>query len=56
MQDPDARPVLNEVGEAFGGKDHTTVLYAIQKIKDESEKVPATRQQLSEIEKAVRSA
>jgi len=46
---------LNEVGEAFGGKDHTTVLYACQKLTQEAQKVTATRQVLSQLEKTLRS-
>lgn len=46
---------LNEIGAAFGGKDHTTVLYACQKLSEESERVPATRQTLTQLEKALRS-
>ena len=45
---------LSELGEAFGGKDHTTVLYACQKIDKQSREDEATRQLLSKLEKAVR--
>lgn len=46
---------LNEIGEAFGGKDHTTVLYACQKIAQESNDKPATRQMLSQLERILRA-
>jgi chromosomal replication initiator protein len=46
---------LTEIGEAFGGKDHTTVLYACQKITDEIGNKEVTKQTLSELEKAIRS-
>lgn len=46
---------LNEVGEAFGGKDHTTVLYACQKIAEESRGNIETRQILGFLEKKIRS-
>ena len=46
---------LNDVGEAFGGKDHTTVLYACQKITQASQRDAATRQVLSQLEKTLRS-
>ena len=46
---------LNEIGEAFGGKDHTTVLYACQKVAQENDRVPATRQALTQLEKTLRA-
>jgi chromosomal replication initiator protein len=46
---------LNEIGEAFGGKDHTTVLYACQKITSEAAEKPSTRQVLSQLERQLRS-
>ncbi len=46
---------LNEVGGAFGGKDHTTVLYACQKLSRESEKGTPTRQIISDLQKTLRS-
>ena len=47
---------LKEIGEAFGGKDHTTVLHACRKIVDERElKDNVTRQLLSDLEKEIRA-
>ncbi len=46
---------LNEIGEAFGGKHHTTVLHSCQKISREKERNSATRQTLSVLEKSLRS-
>jgi chromosomal replication initiator protein len=46
---------LSEIGEIFGGKDHTTVLYACQKITKESRSHSVTRQTLSYLEKAIRA-
>jgi chromosomal replication initiator protein len=46
---------LNEVGEAFGGKDHTTVLYACQKISKETQGNSETKSTLTRLEKAIRS-
>ncbi|MCX5769329.1 MAG: chromosomal replication initiator protein DnaA [Candidatus Hydrogenedentes bacterium] len=46
---------LNEVGTAFGGKDHTTVLHACQKISKEAAKDPTTKQVLIQLGKALRS-
>ncbi|NIA14759.1 MAG: chromosomal replication initiator protein DnaA [Nitrospiraceae bacterium] len=46
---------LSEVGEAFGGKHHTTVLHACQNIARDCEKNSATRQVLGLLEKTLRS-
>ena len=45
---------LNEVGCAFGGKDHTTVLHACQKISKEAAKDPTTKQVLIQLQKTLR--
>lgn len=46
---------LNEIGEAFGGKHHTTVLHACQKISKAAQSNNATRQVLGRLEKLLRS-
>jgi chromosomal replication initiator protein len=46
---------LAEIGEAFGGKDHTTVLYACQKIAEERERIESLRQVISDIEQVLRA-
>jgi chromosomal replication initiator protein len=46
---------LKDVGEAFGGKDHTTVLYACDKVGDQqAEKMSETRQHLEQLRKKLR--
>ncbi|MFO7776614.1 MAG: chromosomal replication initiator protein DnaA [Candidatus Hydrogenedentota bacterium] len=45
---------LNEVGEAFGGRDHTTVLYACQRITKEIKNNSTTRQLTEKLEKGLR--
>ncbi len=35
---------LSEIGDAFGGRDHTTVLYACRKIKSLQDESPAIRE------------
>ncbi|MFP6596138.1 MAG: chromosomal replication initiator protein DnaA [Candidatus Hydrogenedentota bacterium] len=46
---------LKEIGESFGGKDHTTVLYACQKIDEERQVDLTTRQLLVDLEKGIRA-
>ena len=45
---------LKEIGEAFGGKDHTTVLYSCQKVQRQADKDVVFRQKLALLEKTVR--
>lgn len=40
---------LPEIGEYFGGRDHTTVLHAVNKLTDEVEKKDETRRLINEI-------
>lgn len=41
---------LPEIGEYFGGRDHTTVLHAFNKMKDEMVEDPKTKQLIFELE------
>jgi len=43
-----------EIGEAFGGKDHTTVLYAVQKIGKEIKADAATAQLITLLQRKIR--
>lgn len=45
---------LNEIGEAFGGKDHTTVLYACQKIDRVARSEAETRQIVRQLQRTLR--
>jgi chromosomal replication initiator protein len=44
---------LEEIGNCFGGRDHTTVLYAFNKIEAEMESDPTLKQQVEEIRKRI---
>jgi chromosomal replication initiator protein len=44
---------LNSIGEAFGGRDHGTVLHACRLVKDRMEVDPNVRQVVSYLEKAL---
>ncbi len=46
---------LNDVGEAFGGKDHTTVLYSCDKVSKEVKTNGALRQVADQITRDIRS-
>ncbi len=46
---------LQEIGEKFGGKDHTTVLHAIKKIEQKSIEDPALRESLDKLTRLVRN-
>jgi chromosomal replication initiator protein len=46
---------LNDIGEAFGGKDHSTVLYACEKVQKEMKLKPTLRQQIDGLSKTIRS-
>ncbi|MEZ0228646.1 MAG: chromosomal replication initiator protein DnaA [Planctomycetota bacterium] len=46
---------LAEIGSHFGGKDHTTVLYALEKIGAESERNPETRALIEELQREARA-
>jgi chromosomal replication initiator protein len=45
---------LNEIGEAFGGRDHTTVLYACQKIAEAIKTSSETAQLVTQIQRLIR--
>lgn len=46
---------LNDVGEAFGGKDHSTVLYACDKVQTEMKAKPLMRQTVEMLTKSIRA-
>lgn len=46
---------LQEIGEKFGGKDHTTVLHAIKKIEQKSREDPAIKESLDKLTRLVRN-
>ncbi|MBW2121552.1 MAG: chromosomal replication initiator protein DnaA [Deltaproteobacteria bacterium] len=46
---------LQEIGEEFGGKDHTTVLHAIRKIEGKSAEDPTFKETLEKLTRLVRN-
>ncbi len=44
---------LVEIGEKFGGKDHSTVIYAIKKVEEKIEKDPAFQRFLEDIKRKI---
>ena len=50
-----ARESLPTIGQAIGGKHHTTVLHAVRKIEELREKDPAVNKTLIQIEEQLRS-
>ena len=45
-----------EIGKEFGGRDHSTVVYAIQQIEEKSARDPVTKATVSDIIKNIRDA
>ncbi|WJZ01321.1 chromosomal replication initiator protein DnaA [Corynebacterium freiburgense] len=46
---------LPKIGESFGGKDHTTVMYAERKIRKEMKQKPETFDQIQELTQVIKS-
>jgi chromosomal replication initiator protein len=46
---------LPEIGELFGGRDHTTVLHAVRKIGEERQRNPELNQQLHVLEQSLKA-
>jgi chromosomal replication initiator protein len=45
---------LTDIGKAFGGRDHTTVLYACDKVKDLMETEPDIQRTVQELDEGLR--
>jgi chromosomal replication initiator protein len=44
---------LPEIGEAFGGRDHTTVIHAVEKIEKELKLDPSLQNTITELENLI---
>ena len=44
---------MKSIGEEFGGRDHTTIVYAIQKVESQMEKDPNFRNMVNDIIKNI---
>ena len=47
---------LTEIGNAFGGKDHTTVMYSINKIKDDMDLNPKLSQTVHDLTENIKKS
>ena len=45
---------LNEIGDAFGGRDHSTVHHACNKIEKDIEKDKETKRTIMELDKRIK--
>ena len=48
------KKIMTEIGELFGGRDHTTVLHAVRKISGERQKNSELNQQLHVLEQTLK--
>jgi len=46
---------LTEIGRVFGGKDHTTVIHALQRIEDQQQTNPELRNDIEELERIIQN-
>ena len=54
QQQPQAHAAQHEIGELFGGRDHTTVLHAVRKIADERSKDAQLNHELHVLEQTLK--
>lgn len=45
---------LPKIGDAFGGRDHTTVIHAYEKVKEDIDKEPQTKRTVAELTKSLK--
>ena len=46
---------MSAIGEEFGGRDHSTIVYAIQQVERHMEKDPRYKEMLEDIIKNIRN-